>query len=98
MCCEDVWNSERRTKVASIWPLPLGVLRPHIVRWAAIGRVRRNGSGDSEGEVLRFRKQRQQKEQGKHGGLRHDGRRQRAAAEAAFAAALLRIAFDQAAS
>jgi hypothetical protein len=48
--------------------------------------------------VLRFRKQRQQKEQRKHGGLNRDGRQKRPAANASFAAALLRIAFDQATS
>jgi hypothetical protein len=46
--------------------------------------------------VLRFPEQRQQNEQRKYGRLDEDRDSQRAAANATFATALLRVAFDQA--
>jgi hypothetical protein len=45
--------------------------------------------------VLRFPKQREQDEQGKHGGLDKDRKNESRAAQPAFATTLLWIAFDE---
>src|ERR1700740_1697618 len=58
--------------------------------------IRRNGRGDGESDALRFPEQREEHQQRKHNGLDEDGDDERAAANAAFASPLLRVAFDQA--
>jgi len=56
---------------------------------------RHRGKSLAQREVLRPPKEREENQQGNDGSLGHDGNHERATANAAFAAALLRIASDK---
>src|SRR5215471_1747388 len=66
-----------------------GVINPPVRRiWG-------NGRCNSKCDALGFAEQRDENEQGKDCGLNENGEEQRAAANVAFAMALLRVTFDK---